>query len=338
MILGTDDYGYTDNAALCIADYYSNYEFGCSADYATEINEPALIDAADCSDEEIPLNGGGTEKRYTLNGSFLTNESRRQILSKMFTAIGGEECNVDIAGQMHILPKKWREPTISLSESDLRSGLRVKVKASRRDTFNRVQGTYIDASNGFQVSDFPAVVNALYLSEDGGIENSLDVAYPFTISAATAQRLSKIKLEEARQPITVEGVISLRGLLIQTGDVILLNYARFGWEDKAFRVIHHDPIIENIGSVPAVGISVVLRETAEGVYEWADGEETTVDLAPNTFLPNVTVVQPPAGLTLESGTDHLYIRSDGTIFSRIYATWSQIDPVRSYLRPARDPV
>lgn len=317
--------GYTDNAALCIADYWSNSAFGMNADYENEIDEPVLIDAANTCDETVGLNGGGTEKRYTLNGSFLTSERPGDVFGRMLTAIGGDECVDTMQGKLRLLPKKWRAPSITIDESDIRSSVRCQVKFSRRDTKNAVRGTYIDASNDFQVSDFPEVRNALYLDEDEGVENYIDVAYPFTISAATAQRLAKIDLEEARQPIIVSFVASLRCFLLQVGSIIYLNYARFGWVNKTFRVVNFDAVLDTSGGA-SIGIPLVLRETAEGVYDWNDGEETLVDLAPNTFLPNPANVRAPENLVLNSGTAYLDIRSDGTIFSRIFAQWTQSDP------------
>jgi hypothetical protein len=41
-----------------------------------------------------------------------------------------------------------------------------------------------------------------------------------------------------------------------------------------------------LNGVPRLSIDLVLRETASGVFDWSSGEETAIDLAPNTMLPN----------------------------------------------------
>lgn len=47
--------GWTDNAALIIADFLCNKEFGVGCDYASEIDEPTLIAAANICDELVAL-------------------------------------------------------------------------------------------------------------------------------------------------------------------------------------------------------------------------------------------------------------------------------------------
>lgn len=321
----SDTYGYTDNAALCIADYWTNTKFGIAADYDDELDEDALIDAADVSDEDVPLAAGGTEKRFTLNGSFLTSESQRQIFSKLVSSIGGEKYASTLKGKLRLLPPKWRAPTLSLGPNDLRSDVRIRTRFSKRDTFNRISGTFVSPENGYAVTDFPVVKNALYLDDDDGVENTLDVSYPMTTSGATAQRMAKIELEENRQSIVVDFVASLAAYVLQVGDVLSFTFPPMGWLNKTFRVTHLDLALDSNGGIPTVGIALVLKETAAGIYDWNEGEETAIDIAPNTFLPDPTGVQPPGNLTLESGTARLYIRSDGTVFSRIYATWTTSD-------------
>jgi hypothetical protein len=46
-------------------------------------------------------------------------------------------------------------------------------------------------------------------------------------------------------------------------------------------------------------VNMSLQETASAVYDWNSGEETAVDPAPNTNLPNPLVVNPPTGLAVQ---------------------------------------
>ena len=80
---------YTENAALCIADYLSNPQWGFKAPYGTEIPTAPLIAAANLCDEESPLAAGGTEPRYALNGGFPLTMKRGEVLQNLLTSCAG---------------------------------------------------------------------------------------------------------------------------------------------------------------------------------------------------------------------------------------------------------
>ncbi len=312
--------GYTNNAALVIADYIKNADFGLNGDYTNKIDEDALEAAADICDENVTLSDLTTEKRYTINGVFDSSEDPFVVLRKMQTAIGGaiEYSN----GKWRIVPASWEAPTVSLGEDDIVGSVQITTQQSRRNLFNGVKGTYLSAEEGYEIADFPAVTNGTYETEDG--EQILkDVTYPLTTSGATVQRLSKIMLEKARQAITVETTFTLKAFELRIAENVKLSISKYGWTDKHFQVKMWEPVI----SGETVAIKMRLQETAEAVYDWADGEETTTDLAANTTLPEPTFVATPANLTLNSGTAQLYKREDGTIFSRVKVGWDAVtDP------------
>ena len=64
---------YSANAALCVDDYLTNTAFGFGATYASEVDEDALVAAANVCDENVTLAAGGTEDRYAVGGAFLTS-------------------------------------------------------------------------------------------------------------------------------------------------------------------------------------------------------------------------------------------------------------------------
>jgi hypothetical protein len=97
--------GYTENAALCIADYLSNTVWGFRAKYGTEISAAQLITAANICDEDVALASGGTEKRYLCNGQFQLSTRRGEVLQNMLTACGGRITYC--GGQFVIHPAAW---------------------------------------------------------------------------------------------------------------------------------------------------------------------------------------------------------------------------------------
>jgi hypothetical protein len=113
----TGSFGYTNNAALCIADYLSNPTWGFGLQYGTQILTPQLIAAANLCDEQVPLATGGTESRYTCNGTFDVSTKRGEVLQNLLTSCGGR---LSVTGGQYVIqPAGWVDPTSTISMSGL---------------------------------------------------------------------------------------------------------------------------------------------------------------------------------------------------------------------------
>ena len=275
---------------------------------------------------DITTTGSGThnikktkELRYTCNGVIDTSEAPVAAIEKLLSAMEGT--SIWAGGQWFIHAGAHRTPTVTLDESDLVAPITVKTKQSRRANFNSVKGLFVGPDNNYQPQDFPSVTNATYLSEDSSERAWLDMELPFTNSASMAQRLAKIALEKSRQGIEVSMTCKLTAYGIQAGDTIYVKNTRMGWTGagKQFTVTGFE--LADVGDL-ALGCKLDLRETASGVWDWNDGEETTIDLAPNTNLPDPFTVAAPTGVTLKSGTAQLFEKLDGTIVSRLKVSWT----------------
>lgn len=296
---------WSDNFALCVRDYLTDTDVGVGATSA-EINAASFIAAANVSDEDIVLSDASTQKRYTINGVVDTAEKPKDILGKLLTA--GVGSLTYAGGQWHLFPATWDAPGITLTQADLCGPIKVQSRLSRREVFNAVKGTFVDPDQHWQPTDFPAVTNALYLSQDQDERIWRDVEYPFTNSGAAAQRLAKIELESARQQITVTARFKFVALRLMPGRTVAFTYARFGWTGKPFRIVSSTFAIAGSKDAPYLAYDLVLRETAAGVTDWANGEETAIDLSPDTDLPDPNTVAAPG---VPSVSESLYETRDG---------------------------
>jgi hypothetical protein len=314
------------NAALCLADFLQDEVFGFGV-AAGRIKTAALIEAANICDENVTLNPSGTEKRYTVNGSAVTTQGPPDVLADLVGAMAGYA--VDTAGDWTIRAGAWRAPSVTFTDGDLVGPFSCVPRQSRSETFNGVRGTYFSPENDWAPADFPAIKNDTYMAWDGGKRLWKDVAYPWTTSPATAQRLAKIDLEAGRQQQVVSANYTLKGVQVQPGDVVNWTRDRLAWTNKAFEVMDWALVLlpsaaeaggEN--SAPALGVQMVMKETAEAVFDWNDGEETVVDLAPNTGFYNPRSVAAPTSLTLTSNATTTVVQADGTVVPGIKAAWT----------------
>ena len=307
--------GYSVNAALCFADYLSSSRFGFGASYATDFDLTALAAAANICDENVVLDDSSTEDRYTCNGVIGTDQSPKSVLERMLTSMSGA-C-IFSGGEWVIHAGAYRTPTIALDEDDLRGGFTVQTKPSRAKLCNAIKGTYTyraEDEGVYQPADFPAVENSTYQTEDGEQIWS-DIELQFTSSASMAQRLAKIELEKTRQGITLKYPCKLTALGIRAGDVIQISNTRLGWSTKAFEVLEWEFAIDADG---ALGIDLTLQETAAGVYDWNNGEETTIDIAPNTNLPSPYTIDPVTSL---AAAESALTPTDGGQVINVAVSW-----------------
>lgn len=306
--------GYSRNAALAIR-WYLRHPLGLGAG-ADEIDDSFFAAAANVCDEWVPKTDGG-EARYCVDGLIDTARPPQQILQELLTACGGRL--VYAGGKWRLLAGAWQTPGWSLAEGDITGPIRIATRVSRREAFNGVKGVYVSPDNHWQPSDYPAVASDAAMAEMGGERVWRDHPLPYTISGSAAQRLAKIELLRARQPLTVAVPATLAAMRCQAGDVIRVSNWRMGWTAKPFEVVEWTLAARaGADSVPVIGVDLVLRETDASVFDWLADEEWTVDPAPNSSLPGL-VPTAPLSVTV---TPTAKIQPDGTSVPALEVAWT----------------
>ena len=309
--------GYSNNPALCLANYLCDTTYGVGVTYATGINETALIAAANSCDEDVTLQDGSTENRYECNGAFECSEQPQTIIGYLLASMHGL---APYDGEQYsIQAGVYQTPTITLTENDLRGGMTVGAITSRRDLFNAVKGTFTNPDQNWQECDFPPVVSTAFATADGATVYK-DIVLPFTTSASMAQRIAKIELLKARKQITVMAPCKLTAWRVQAGDTVMLTYDRWGFSSKVFQVRSAKFVMEEGEGGPTLGVDLELAETASSVFSWDATEEQVIAEQPATTLPNIRDVVPPTNLEI---TETLYSTMEGGgVKSRADLTWA----------------
>ena len=260
------------------------------------------------------------ELRYLCDGLIRTDTAHKNIIGDLLSSCGGRITYQ--GGQWNMLTASFRSPTVSYDEEDTIVPLQIQALTTRRELINAARGVFSDSDNNWKADDFPAVKNTTYFNEDLFERLWADLQFNFTASSIAAQRMAKIEVERGRQQIAFTLVVDLRGMLNKAGDVINYSNSKMGWTNKQFEIARWNGLVfEDVDGVPTPSVSMDLRETASGIFDWVQGEETKVDLAPNTNLPSPNEVGEPEALLLQSGTDQLFVGNDGTVISRILVTW-----------------
>ena len=254
------------------------------------------------------------QTRYDCNGAAQLDAKPLSVLEDILTAMAGTA--VYQQGQFRAYAAAATAATGTLDEADLRGPIRVVPRPSRSAGFNAIRGKFVDSGDGHLVTDFPPITNATFEAEDGGERVFKDTELFFTTNKTRAQRIANIHLLRGRQGIIVRFPAKLTKFGLAPWDVVDVTIARLGWSAKLFRVLEW--ALSEDG-----GVDLVLQEEAASVYTWTPGDEVTLDPAPDTNLPDPFTVAPPTSLVLTSGTAALFLKADGTVISRIKASWTQ---------------
>lgn len=258
------------------------------------------------------------EPRYYGGGVLKTTAEIGKNLQEILSGMGGRA--VYAGGVWKILSAQYYAPTYTFTENDLVSTISVTTKKSKKDRFNRVRGTYTSPVNNGNNSDYPYIENSTYQSEDGEVIDR-DLPLPFTQRPSSAQRIAKIELERQRQEIVFSASFKLTAFKVQAGDNLYFSFDRYGWVSKVFEVLEWSLGVEG-DEVPTPIINMTLQENASAVYDWNNGEETTVDPAPNTTLPDPFTVDVVGGFSLDSV---LVDSQGGDKTYKVLATWETPD-------------
>ena len=301
---------FSANAALCVRDYLTA-DFGLND---ASVLETSFSTSAAVSDEQVEIGSTGNFiSRYETNGVVSSDMTPREIVTRMMTACGGTLFWGQGNWQIHV--GYYSNPVKTFTLDDLRGPISLDTRVSARDNFNRVVGTFSSAKAGYIVSDYKSVSPQRFLTEDGGVENTLDLPLPFTTSANAARRLAKMTLFRAREQMTFSADFGLEAFSVQVGDIVAFDNARYGWTGKEFEVVGWR--FEASGEGGDLRVNLTLRETSEAAFAW-DGEVSDI-ISNNTTLPlpraNLTI----NGLTVNGGGR---TTADGTFIESAILSWT----------------
>lgn len=312
---------WSDNAALCLRDYLTS-DYGLDQP-SSRIDDSLVINAANVCDQTVE-----GEKRYTCNGAFITSLGPSEIGQNLLSAMGGLLWYGQ--GKWRMKPAAWSAPTVSFDENDLRSGISLSTRHSRRDNFNAVKGTFSGDETDWQSTDYPEVTDPAFLAADNGLVNVLDFPLPFTSSSLTAQRIARIALRRNREQLTFSASFGMRAFQVQVGDFVYITNTRFGWDQKPFEIVEW-----NFGLTEGLDIqtNMVLREISEAVFTDVSGEIFELN---NTTLPS-----PFTGLEVNNlgASGGGRTQGDGTFINSTILSWDAVsNPFASYYEVEWKPV
>lgn len=301
---------FSDNPVLCIRDYLKDTIYGLQVE-DVEINDTNFIASANTCDETVTVtNPSGTEKRFTCNGSFQLTQTPKVIIENLLTTLGG--FLIYSNGEFKVIPSAYLSPTVTLNESNLRSGISINSRVSKKELFNAVKGLYSEPANDYQPQNYPILTNSSFEAEDNNERIYAEFDYPFTNSSRMCQRLSKIQLLKVRQQISFSASFDMGAFDLDVGDTVNITNARMGFTNKTFQVLEWGFSID--GNDGSLQITANFKEIASVVYDFSTGDYSTVSSGKATNLPKSTSVSPPTAITL---TDELVSYNDGTVIVKL---------------------
>jgi hypothetical protein len=304
---GTDlDDESTTRKQFIIGERYRITNVGTGVDW-TNIGAPSGADVntiftATSTGEDEPFGGRAQllQYKYTCDGIIDSKNSHKSNIQNILTSMNGQLLYSN--GKYHIKSYKYEDPhTQVIDESMILGDISISTKASRRNLFNRVKGSFVDATANFSLTEYPTQRYLNSSSEYEWEETDGEILYhdynlPFTTSTLVAQRLAKLTLNRSRLQETIKFKTNAKGLTYTVGDNVKITNSTLGYNEKVFQIqrLNIKTDIEN-----GISVDIEAKENIESFYDWSETELATED-------PSVTVnlfdgtVNAPTNLQLES--------------------------------------
>jgi len=288
---------WTDNPALCVANYLTDTRFGLSIP-ACKIDWAAVVTAADACDVTVTVPNSGTEKRFTANGVLFAGDAHRTNINKLLSAMNGSL--VYSNGIYTIRAGIYEAPTESLDEDDLAGAVTVKTSVERGDRFNTVRPIFIDPSQRHKSVEAPEVQLTTAVNRDNGEVLTRDIQLPFTNSSFMAQRIAHKQIQLSDQQKVITFPANLTGLRVDVGDRVQVTIEELNYSNKVFRCAGWSFSDTQDGVV-----NLTLLEDDSGSYaDPTAGEYSTIS-ASGVITQGFRGVPDPQNLSATAGLKHI---------------------------------
>lgn len=303
----TSTTAWSSNSALCLRDYLTSKY--CLQEISGNIDDALVSAAANICDEPV-LTNAGYEARYSCDGAIITSVKPIDGINAILVTMGGSIWFSQ--GMWRMRAAAWTTPVVTFDENDLRSGMSISTRNSRRDNFNIVGGKFRGSESKWVEDEYPEYRSDTFIAVDGGLESRAEIDVLLVNSSPRAQRLAKLALYRSREQITFSATFSLRAMQVQVGDVVYFNNTRAGWFSKPFEIQNWTfTLDENLN----LSIKMVLREISSSTFDWNLNDESIFE-SDNTSLSNPFYVE-PVGVTLSSQTIVIYEKLTNVLYASI---------------------
>lgn len=250
---------WSDNPALCVADYLFDSRLGMGAEGVTynDIDWDLVAAAADVCDATV-TSPAGNQKRFTCNGALSTGETYAENIKQLLSAMSGQI--TWSGGKYRIRAAAYEAPTYSFTGDDVIGDIQIQPERTRTQRYNKVRGTFIDPDSDYVATEFIPVENTSYRNtRDGGQILTQEVRLPMTNNEYMAQRIAYKQLNLNNQQLRCIVPFNWKALKVAVGDRIQLTIDELSWSNKVFRV-------DGWQFSPESGFNLELQEDSSSAY------------------------------------------------------------------------
>ncbi len=144
-----------------------------------------------------------------------------------------------------------------INEEDIIGSISIDDGTSKKK-LNQVNANIVDPSLRFGGRGI-TFTNSDYIKQDRGIKKEGNISVQGITNYFNARIAVKQLLDESRFGLTAKFTVDSSGYLLQAGDIIRINYSRFGWVNKNYR-------IQSLNFSPNGEVQIIAKEHNEDAY------------------------------------------------------------------------
>lgn len=200
----TGTIGYSDLSGNCIADAVIELyglDFG-------DVDFSSFQAFAQLCDEDVPLKGGGTEKRYRSWGSFGFEEAPKSVLARLRATCDAEVYQT-AEGRVGIMGGVYVAPDLTITGDDILE-FDLAEDVPQLDVYSTIKAKFTSQEHGYQDIDAQPWVDTDALAQFG--EKVKDIPLEMCPSHSHARRMMKNEYYKANRAFTLRIKTNLVGI------------------------------------------------------------------------------------------------------------------------------
>lgn len=289
-----DTWQWSRNSALVMLWHQCFNEFGHRRDYTKAIL-PVLdmwIEEANICDELIPLNGGGTERRYECNGFDTTENDPKAATNAILASCDGWLCERGDGALLFTVGKFRESRVVTLSDADI-VGHQIQYGVLFEDEINRLIPKFTYPAIGYATSDTDFFEDTAAQLEAGRVL-AQDATYQWVHQWRQARRLGKRDWLRIQQRVSGSLDVRLSGI-----NAVYARWIRLDTPIMLPRL--NGKLIENRKTVLSLlqgGFNMTIAQHPDNIDAWTpatdEGLQPPVPPKPNAediITPVINLVQ-----------------------------------------------